>query len=349
MTVELQAAVERGYRVLKVHEVWHYDEITRFDPATGEPGLFAPYVSAFMTQKIHASGFPDACTTEREKTEYLRRIERREGIELDRDRVRKNPGLRLVAKLCLNNLYGKLSQRSDLGQMEFVSEPNRYYSLIDDPSIEVTEYQQVDEDCALFCHRPSSEDFQHPSVNTNVVLAAYVTAHARLRLLSFLEPLGERALYWDTDSVVFSHAPGEPTPLLGPYFGDMSNELADDDFITDFVSLGPKNYAYLTAEGESVVKVKGFTLSYHASRYINFHSMCDMVDDIDLETGKSRNEIEVEDPRNIVRDTKRHVLLTVPMTKTYKAEFDKRVIRRDLITVPFGWSSTRDFNTRSPC
>ncbi|MCP3664717.1 MAG: hypothetical protein GY696_19865 [Gammaproteobacteria bacterium] len=42
------------------------------------------------------------------------------------------------------------------------------------------------------------DGFLKPSANTNVVLAAYVTAHARLRLYTYLEKLQDRVLYFDT-------------------------------------------------------------------------------------------------------------------------------------------------------
>ena len=38
-TPELQKAVEKGYRILKIHEVWHFPEAQR------KQGLFAPYVN----------------------------------------------------------------------------------------------------------------------------------------------------------------------------------------------------------------------------------------------------------------------------------------------------------------
>jgi len=41
-------------------------------------------------------------------------------------------------------------------------------------------------------------DFVEVMGNTNVVLAAYTTAQARLRLYSYIEHLGERVLYFDT-------------------------------------------------------------------------------------------------------------------------------------------------------
>lgn len=46
----------------------------------------------------------------------------------------------------------------------------------------------------------------------NVVLAYFTTAHARLHLYETLEKLGERVLYFDTDSIIYQHEEGEFNP-----------------------------------------------------------------------------------------------------------------------------------------
>ena len=46
-------------------------------------------------------------TDETQKQEYLRLYKEREGIELDPQMVRKNPGRKATAKLMLNSFWGK--------------------------------------------------------------------------------------------------------------------------------------------------------------------------------------------------------------------------------------------------
>lgn len=48
----------------------------------------------------------------------------------------------------------------------------------------------------------------------NVVLACFTTAHARLHLHETLEKLGERVLYFDTDSIIYQHEQGEFNPTI---------------------------------------------------------------------------------------------------------------------------------------
>jgi hypothetical protein len=80
--------------------------------------------------------------------------------------------------------------------------------------------------------------------------------------------LQERVLYYHTDSVIYVSKQGEPEPPLGNYLGDLTDEL-DRDYITTFMSGGPKNYAYHTAGGKMETKVRGITLNHTTLQKIN--------------------------------------------------------------------------------
>ena len=72
----------------------------------------------------------------------------------------------------------------------------------------------------------NKEEFLKSSGRTNVVLAAYTTAQARLQLYNYLEKLGSRVMYADTDSIVFTVTKGEWEPSLGDYLGDLTDEVS---------------------------------------------------------------------------------------------------------------------------
>jgi hypothetical protein len=85
------------------------------------------------------------------------------------------------------------------------------------------------------------EEEDIPSLrHTNEVFGAYVTAGARLHLYKYLDKLQERAIYCDTDSVLFVQ-PSAETPLVetGDNLGDMTSELKPSEYIEEFVSGGP--------------------------------------------------------------------------------------------------------------
>ena len=83
-TPEIQRAISKGYRLLKIHEVWHF-------PSSRE-GLFADYVNTWLKLKQESTGWPGWCTTEEDKASYLQQYQAREGIDLDPSMVRKIQG-----------------------------------------------------------------------------------------------------------------------------------------------------------------------------------------------------------------------------------------------------------------
>ena len=64
-------------------------------------------------------------------------MEFNEGIILNKDAIQHNAGLRSVAKLCLNSLWGKFGQRENMTQTEVVTKPERLTELLTYPEINV--------------------------------------------------------------------------------------------------------------------------------------------------------------------------------------------------------------------
>ncbi|KAG8235683.1 hypothetical protein J437_LFUL014027 [Ladona fulva] len=58
---EVKVAVREGYKVMKIHEVWHYTETSTYNPATGEGGLFREYIDCFLKMKQEARGIRTKC------------------------------------------------------------------------------------------------------------------------------------------------------------------------------------------------------------------------------------------------------------------------------------------------
>ena len=83
-TVELQKAVEMGYKIMKIHEVWHFQEEQR------KEGVFAPYVNSWLKYKTEASGWRKHCDTQEQKDQYVNDFETREGIKFEN--MDKNSG-----------------------------------------------------------------------------------------------------------------------------------------------------------------------------------------------------------------------------------------------------------------
>jgi hypothetical protein len=132
------------------------------------------------------------------------------------------------------------------------------------------------------------EDEESPSLDhANVVIAAFTTAQARIELYKYLEMLGDRVQYFDTDAVIYTVKPGEETIEISDFLGGMTDELVDygvGSYATEFVSGGPKNYAlkvYSTTKNAYtyICKVKGITLNSENVKHINFDTIRSMITD----------------------------------------------------------------------
>ena len=66
-------AVSKGYRILEIHEVYEY-EVTQYDVATGEGGLFVEYIDTFLKLKAEASGYPSWVRNPPMKTDTSRSL-----------------------------------------------------------------------------------------------------------------------------------------------------------------------------------------------------------------------------------------------------------------------------------
>ena len=117
-------------------------------------------------------------------------------------------------------------------------------------------------DNVLTVYYSENKNFHEESTQINVCIAAFVTCHARLKLLSELKKLQERVLYFDTDSIIYVSKPNMYEPVLGDYLGELTNEISskDGNFIDEFISAGPKNYAYKLDTGVTKCTIKGFIL-----------------------------------------------------------------------------------------
>ena len=325
-TPEIKEAMRMGYELKAVHEVWHFQE--------SASGLFESYVNTWLKIKTEASGWPAKCTTEEEKRSFIERFEEKEGIRLEYGNVKPNPGLKATAKLMLNSFWGKFGQRENLPQVEQCTTPQELYNITEDDTAQVQELRFCSEDVIEVVYK-NKEEAVVPSNKTNVFVAAFTTCHARLKLYSYLERLGQQVLYYDTDSVIYRWKEGLPRIETGDFLGDMKNEV-EGDHIVEFVSGGAKNYGYKTAGGKVECKVRGFTLNVRGKEVLNYDTMKKLVFK-ELKEGK-KTHLQVCNPSHFKRDTKLKNIGTVPQTKNYGVVLDKRVIdSQNMMSYPFGY------------
>ena len=116
--------------------------------------------------------------------------------------------------------------------------------------------------------------------------------------------------------------------------GDLTDEL-NGDYITSFVSGGPKNYAYRTKKGKTETKIRGITLDYAATGKLNHDVVRDLVH---LHTNCDREaKVTVDMPFKITPDKKEKNIVTKRMKKDYRVVYNKRIITENYETVPYGY------------
>jgi hypothetical protein len=181
-------------------------------------------------------------------------------------------------------MWGKLTERNNRSQTKLISEPQELYKFLVMPGIEVTNMIFASDQVVWISWRFADNEHVPSLRHNNDVVGSFVTAGARIHLYSYLDRLQDKALYCDTDSVIYIQPSDEPALVeTGDNLGDMTSELKPGDSISEFVATGPKNYAYKTVlsqtgqQCKTVCKVRGITLNYNALQLVNFDRIKDMI------------------------------------------------------------------------
>ena len=328
-TPELEKAVELGYQVQYIYEVWHFDDTCQ--------GLFRDYVNTWLKIKQEASGWPKDDMSEQAKQDYIQKYFEHEGIQLEYDKIEKNPGLRTLAKMMLNSMWGKFGQRLNKTQIKTFEDPRAFHRFLKTDTMDVRHVSVINDQMVEVHYQYQDEDIP-VSPNLNIFVACFTTCWARLRLYAALEQLQQRVLYYDTDSVIYYTSEGQHDPDLGDYLGDFTSELDKDDYILEFVSGGPKNYGYQTKLGVVECKVRGFRLNSEGKNQLNYQVIkANVIDELQKPQNNPR-ETTVFNTHHIVRNPHKYQLYTFSQKKDYKLVYDKRVLDPVTFqTYPYGY------------
>lgn len=354
-SAELHEALAEGYQVKKLYRVLEYK--------LSDDSLFRPYMREFLAQKFHASGFDERIRGNPEEEEkFIEECMERFGIEIDRDKMKPNKGKRSLAKLALNNLWGRFSMRNlGLAQTLITDDPCVLGEYLDKKSIEVTAIDELTEQTIMITYTKNREWVEEHDCS-NVVISMWTTSCARLLLLKLMQAVarsdGCRILYTDTDSIIFTHPEGknpfEPgnfpesvklppvlteglpagwRPQIGPHLGDLTDEYPQHE-IVEFVSGGAKQYGLKlrrrgapAGEFEYVLKIRGMTLNEdiienQGLRYETFKASV-------LKYARTGIPpiISVLYPNFIRSSIRKGMVTSQPMNKIYKPYVGKGIIK----------------------
>ena len=329
---ELNLAIQKGYRVLELYEVWNWPEEKRSNT------LFRDYMSNFLKIKIAASGFPEGCNTYEEKVKYAEFISEKENIDLSVEDINPNKGLKAVGKAIITSLWGKMAQRLDKERTVYTTSPKEYYKMILDDKFDISTLNIVSENMLEVGYKvPEELCDPHPYVNH--VLAAYVTAYGRIHLYKEMSKIQiENLAYCDTDCIVYRTYPGATDLTTGVELGTLSCEIYGNHNVADsiavWVALAPKTYAYRLRKNPHicVVKCKGITLNYTTNKIVNIESM------IKLLKLNVNSAISVSIRHQMERRKAQKSIYKKTLDKELSFTFDKRVVLdvESYCTLPYG-------------
>jgi hypothetical protein len=111
--------------------------VTKYNPQTYDGSLFAQYINTFLKLKAETSEYRNWVQCPEDEDRYFSEFHKIEGIQLDKDPIGPNPAKRSLAKLCLNSMWGKLTERNNRTRTKMITDPQELYRFLAKPGIEV--------------------------------------------------------------------------------------------------------------------------------------------------------------------------------------------------------------------
>lgn len=241
--------------------------------------------------------------------------------------------------------------RSDMKKTKICSERYELLRLISSAGVEITGILADLGEKIIVTYKEEGK----AAKNTNVVVAAVTTAHARILLYKLLYKLRDSLLYFDTgkslefslknlisngiyiflDSVLYVEKRGHPILKCEEALGGLSDEVlqyGEGAEITAFSSGGAKNYAYVVklpdGTTKAVRKVKGISIRHNCSEETSMETLEKLI------TGELK-EVQIGLKRKIERQPG-GILVSSDSTKRLRLVYDKRYIIDGVNTRPWG-------------
>ena len=335
-SVELKRALEIGYKITKIHSALEYDKFN---------GLMKAYVEKFVELKIKCSG---VLTDEQAKKINQDHLELGLNIDIKAEETSDNPGLRQVAKILLNSLWGKFGQRTNMKAYKFLTSFTDFTRNITDKTIVPLSWEVISSNIVEFGYTDDIDNTMEAEFISEIT-AVFTTANARIRLydmLSFLHP--SQILYYDTDSCYFLYDPDDSNhkkpsndqarpksitfaPNKKACLGQWECDLKEGEYITEFVCGGAKSYAYKTNKEKINIRQKGITLDVANNKIITFEAFKKMV--LNSESIRTADRFQFKTLKN--KD-----IQTVFVSRAVRPTIGEKRKISEYDTYPFGYEET---------
>ena len=305
---EVYESLENDYKLIKCRELLLYEN---------KEAIFRNFISKFHVLKTKYSGCDELF-----KEELSKMILSDYGVFIPVEDIpsERNNAMRSCMKLILNSLWGKLCENYNKSKVHFVKDGEELAQLVFDKKFDNVYFDVIDHNTArVVCkYQDGYNDRRDKSC---IAVGAYVTAYSRLKLWRCLNKLpNQSVLYYDTDSIIYYSSSGDM--LLET----SKNKLGE--YIICFSSTGPKSYTFITNKNREIIHVKGFRRNNLLSNAIKPCYMYKMLDDRRMQFVIKEKQFKVNSNLYITDEE---------IEKIFSFTFDKRMLKSNLETVPWGY------------
>ncbi len=297
-TEEIYLAMQNGYRVEEVYELYHWEE----DQSSCEH--LKDYVAFFFRMKMEAEGWKKMGASSENPSE-AEQLEINEKVYNDSQRlckirphcVKKDPVKRALAKLYLNSLWGKWAQKPAKSCHDTIYGVQQFLELWNDTHIDQKSCVFREISPMVFkVNYNIKKEFIHSVAHGNLFIAGYVTIHARCVLHRQMLKIGpEYIIYCDTDSIIAFIREELLAFLTGLGLGKWADEYPNN-LIESVFALAPKLYSIMMQKSNATVeqiKAKGVQLSLTNQSLLTFEKIKPLLEDL-VSTTSQKKTIRVD-------------------------------------------------------
>lgn len=223
-----------------------------------------------------------------------------EWVQLDPDKIEKNPGGRSTAKMMLNSFGGKFEKQPSKSQVQTFKSSTKFYKLLQVKEQDTNSIRIVNDELIKVVHSYCNKSIT-TQMNINILwcVLPHVVPISTLWSLETLETTSDVLRHG------LSHLPLETdhtriTPLESTSDNSQMNQMILTITSQNLLPLAQKNYSYRTVQGKMQYKVWRFSLNTWEKQQLNF-AILENIHEI-KNPQPDPNSIPVFNPHKIVKD-----------------------------------------------
>lgn len=337
--IELEKALELGYVILYVYELYHYSR---------KAPVLSNFIKVISSLKLKSTDlFQNVAFCDRQQVCDSLNVKMKfddPSLTLTPQNVEPNESQKQYLKNLLNGLFGRFALHTNYSLREFVKSQAQLDSILAKRENELLDFFPVSDTTMQVEYIKNGAAMI--SREGNLFYTALINAKARIFMYNYIQTLTKEncsVIYVDTDSLLFTGPADYKLPFdTTSAFGDFKPVLGSTAVIKKFYSLGCKNYCILyndMGKLSYVTKIKGLS--------VNSHNLTDKISPETYENfikahfeDKVMNEYVPQSRCKLEKQTR--TFKQIMLTQKFSNELHlKRFIlkkTRSFVTYPFGYN-----------